>query len=129
MTSQGHGAKEGVYHTQDGGDALGVGKKGHGNGRVGHEKPNEGGHDGSGLISGIHPNPPFFACTEGERPRLIVVGIDVVFSRGSYAREGQVGDGGGVGDGGLAVFVVCEGVVEVFGGVYLAAAAGGEAGA
>mmetsp|Transcript_22173 Transcript_22173/g.46786 ORF Transcript_22173/g.46786 Transcript_22173/m.46786 type:complete len:228 (-) Transcript_22173:188-871(-) len=118
MARQRHGAQQGVNHAKDGGYPLRDRKKGHGHGRVRHEEPDEGGHDGPGLISGIHPYSLLFAGAEGEGPRIIVVGVNVIFAGGAYAGRGLL-------DRTVVVIVV----FEIFRRVYLTAAGGVEAGA
>lgn len=68
MTCQCHGTQIGVDHPQDGRKALGNREQGHGHCRIGHEHPNQCGHDGAGLISRIHPYTPVFAGAKGEGP-------------------------------------------------------------
>jgi len=73
MTCQCHGTEEGIYHPQDGGDALGNSEEGDSYSGVAHEDPDERCHDGTGLISRVHPYTLFLASAEGEGPRVAVV--------------------------------------------------------
>ena len=130
MTCQCHGAEKSVNHSEDGVDALRDCEEGDRDGGVGHEEPDEGGHDGSGLVSGVHPDSIFFGGAEGEGPGGIVVRVDVMLTGSSYARERLrvlllvvIA----VGDDRFSVFVIFETVFEVFRGVYLTATGGGEA--
>lgn len=115
VTRQGHGTKEGVHHPQHGGYPLRDREEGDGDGRVRHQEPDEGGHYRSRLIPRVHPYPLFLAGPEGERPRFVVVGVDVVLAGGAYARRGLRPSA-------VPRFLVGEIVLKVFRAVYPAAA-------
>lgn len=120
VARQCHGAQEGVNHAEDGGYPLRNGKERHCHGRIRHEEPDEGGHDGPRLISGIHPYSLFLARAEGEGPRIVVVSVNVMFARSAYAGEGLRLP--------VPCLLVCVVVFEIFGRVYLTTAGGVEAG-
>lgn len=88
VACQRHGAQESVNHAKDRVYPLGDGEARDGGGRVCHEEPDEGGHDGPRLVSGIHPYPLVLARAEGEGPRIVVVSVNVIFARGAYAGGG-----------------------------------------
>ena len=83
-----HGAEEGVHHAQDGADPLGHGEERDGHGRVGHQEPDQRGHDRPGLVAGVHPYPVVLGRPEREVPRRVVVRVYVVLPAGSYPGNG-----------------------------------------
>lgn len=122
MTRQRHGAYQRVNHAQNGGYALRHREERHGNGRIRHEEPDEGGHDGPRLIAAIHPNALLLPGPEGKTPRFVIVGVDVMFARRAYAGRRLLLSA-------VPRILVGKIVLQVFGGVYLTAAGGVEAGA
>jgi len=121
VTRQRHATKKRVDHPQIGVYPLGDGEERHGHGRVRHEEPDEGGHDGARLVAGVHPDSLLLPRAEGEGPRVIVVGVDVAFAEGAYAGERLRLPA-------LPRDLVAVVVFEVFRGVYLTAAGGVQAG-